>query len=405
MDFKSCSIARSLKNPNTSLISQRATVLTPSLTLEISAKAKELKEAGKDICSMSAGEPDFDTPDFIVEAAVKALRNGITRYGPAAGDPELREAIAIKQTKVNKVPTQRENVLVTNGGKQAIYNLFQVTLNPEDEVLIPSPYWLSYPEMVLLAGAKPVLIESSPKNGFKLEIEKLEKKVTEKTRLLVLNSPCNPTGQVITKIEMENIAEFLRRHPKIMLMSDEIYEFLLAKNQTHHSFASIAPDLINRIFTVNGFAKGWAMTGWRIGYLTGQTEVIQKATALQSQSTSNVCSFAQRGALAALHGPQEPMKEMISSYNSRRELLTQGLKSIKGIQLSNPKGAFYAFPQITTKKISSIEFCKIALEEVGLSMVPGIAFGDDSCIRLSCAVSSETIAEGIQRLKKLITNL
>ena len=389
---------------NSSLISNRATALTPSLTLEISAKAKSLKEQGKDICSMSAGEPDFETPDFIVEAAIKALRDGITRYGPAAGDPELREAIAEKQTKVNKVPTLQENVLVTNGGKQAIYNLFQVLLNPGDEVLIPSPYWLSYPEITLLAGAIPTIIKSSPSQAFKLDIGNLEAKVSEQTRLLILNSPNNPSGLVMTRSEMEDIADFLRRHPKILLMSDEIYEFLLADDQTHHSFAAIAPDLSNRIFTVNGFAKGWAMTGWRVGYLIGQTDVIKKATALQSQSTSNVCSFAQKGALAALQGPKDPIDKMVKTYSSRRTLLFNGLSAIQGIELTEPKGAFYAFPEIKTKQIGSINFCKIALETVGLSMIPGIAFGEDSCIRLSCAVSSETITDGLERLKNLLTD-
>ena len=394
-----------MKDSNSSLISQRASVLSPSLTLEISSKAKELKTNGKDICNMSAGEPDFETPSFITDAAIKALNDGITRYGPASGDPELREAIASKQTNVNGMQTGIENVLVTNGGKQAIYNLFQVTLDPGDEVLIPSPYWLSYPEIALLAGAKPIPIKTSPSNGFQLSLENLEENVTPKTKLLILNSPNNPTGQVMTKSELGNIADFLRRHPRILLMSDEIYEFLLAEDQIHHSFASIAPDLKNRIFTVNGFAKGWAMTGWRIGYLVGPEDVIKKATALQSQSTSNVCSFAQRGALAALKGPKFPMENMITSYNSRRKLLIEGLKSIKGIGLTEPKGAFYAFPEIKTKKINSIDFCKLSLEEVGLSMVPGIAFGEDGCVRLSYAISEQEISEGLNRLNTLMAKI
>ena len=375
------------------------------MTLEISAKTKELIAAGKDICNMSGGEPDFDTPDFIIDATLKALKNGITRYGPAAGDPELREAIAKKQTEVNKVPTNMENILVTNGGKQAIYNLFQVTLNPGDEVLIPSPYWLSYPDMVLLAGAIPICVKSSASNGFKIDIEKLEEMVTTNTRLLVINSPSNPTGQVMKRSELEDIADFLRKHPKILLMSDEIYEFLLAKDQVHHSFAAIAPDLSNRVFTVNGFAKGWAMTGWRIGYLAGDKEIIKKASALQSQSTSNVCSFAQRGALAAIKGPKDSIQKMIDSYNTRRDLLSQGLIDTDGINLIKPKGAFYAFPKIIKKSISSIDFCKIALDEVGLSLVPGIAFGEDSCVRLSCAVSSQTISDGVNRLQDLIKKI
>ncbi len=384
-----------------SFISQRALALQPSLTLEISAKAKALKDQGKDICSLSAGEPDFDTPDFIVEATLKALKDGYTRYGPASGDPELREAIALKQSELNQIPTKAENVLVTNGAKQAIYNLFQVILNPGDEVLIPSPYWLSYPEITLLAGAKPIFIPSKNKL-FKLDIENLEANVTSKTKLLIINSPNNPTGLIMNRNELQEIAEFLRRHPNIFLMSDEIYEFLIAEDQKHYSFASIAPDLKNRIFTVNGFSKGWAMTGWRIGYLIAPNEIIKKTTALQSQSTSNVCSFAQRGALAAIQGSNDCIKKMANSYNSRRALLIKELNQIKGISLTEPNGAFYAFPHIKKRDLSSIDFCKIALEKVGLALIPGIAFGEDQCIRISCSVSSKTLLDGLERLNNLM---
>ncbi|WP_320665182.1 pyridoxal phosphate-dependent aminotransferase [Prochlorococcus sp. MIT 1223] len=377
--------------------------LKPSLTLEITAKAKALRSQGKDVCSLSAGEPDFDTPDFIIEAAMAALKEGVTRYGPAGGDPELREAIANKMKLENKINYSSKNILVTNGGKQAIYNLFQVILNPGDEVLIPSPYWLSYPDIALLAGAKPIFIESSPLESFKIQIERLESRISEKTRLLILNSPSNPTGLVMSKKEMIAIAEFLRRHPKVLLMSDEIYEFLLAEGQVHYSFAAIAPDLLDRIFTVNGFAKAWAMTGWRIGYLAGNTEVIKKATALQSQSTSNVCSFAQKGALAAIRGPRESIKGMVEIYNYRRRLLSEGLERINGLTLTKPQGAFYAFPKVEKMNLTSIDFCKIALEEVGLSIIPGIAFGEDMCIRISCAVSEETISDGLARLQQLMT--
>ena len=394
-----------MKIPNSSFLSKRAMALKPSLTLEITAKAKELKRQGVDICGLSAGEPDFDTPNFIIEETIKALQNGITKYGPAAGDPELREALADKLIKINKIETSIENILVTNGGKQAIYNLFQVVLNPGDEVLIPAPYWLSYPEMVLLAGANPVLVNSYQANDFKLNLDKLEAQVSEKTRLLIINSPCNPTGLIITKLEMENIAEFLRRHPKILLMSDEIYEFILEDGQEHHSFASIAPDISERVFTVNGFAKGWAMTGWRVGYLAGNTEIIKKATALQSQTTSNVCSFAQRGALAALKGPKDAIEKMVAIYNSRRKILIKGLEDIEGLSLTKPQGAFYAFPKIEKGNFSSIEFCQIALDKVGLSIIPGLAFGDDSCIRISCATSTETIYEGLNRLQDLMKGL
>ena len=385
-------------------ISIRAHSIKPSLTLEISAKAKSLKAEGKNICSLSAGEPDFDTPDFIIDATLKALKDGVTRYGPAAGDPELREAIAQKQSEINKVPTNLENVLVTNGGKQAIYNLFQVVLNPGDEVLIPSPYWLSYPEITLLAGAKPIKIKSSTKEKFKININSLEEKVSEKTKMLILNSPSNPTGCVLTINEMKDLADFLRKHPQILLMSDEIYEFLISSDQTHHSFAKIAPDLKNRIFTVNGFAKAWAMTGWRLGYLTGNKEVIKKAIAIQSQSTSNVCSFAQKGAIAALQGSKDCVNSMAKVYQERRELIINRLRKIKYISFVPPQGAFYIFPEININNIDSIDFCNTALDKVGLAIVPGSAFGDNKCIRISYATSNDIINDGMDRLEMLLNS-
>ncbi len=389
--------------PQPSMISQRAVDLKPSLTLEISARAKALQKEGRNICSLSAGEPDFATPEFIVEATVKALKDGLTRYGPAAGDPELREAIANKLSSWNKVPTSPDQVLVTNGGKQAIYNLFQVILNPGDEVIIPVPYWLSYPEIVRLAGAKPIFISSSPDDGFKLNLEKLEDNIRDQTKLLILNSPSNPTGRIISRVEMEAIAEILRRHPQILLMTDEIYEFIIAEGEEHISFAAIAPDLIDRIFIVNGFAKAWAMTGFRLGYLTGNLKVLKASIALQSQSTSNVCSFAQRGALAALNGPKECIYIMSKTYSVRRKLLTEGLTKINGITLVEPKGAFYAFPQLPEGSPDSMTFCKMALEEVGLALIPGEAFGEDRCVRASCAVSTETITDGLSRLSNIMS--
>ena len=383
-------------------LSARAVALKPSLTLAIGAQAKALQRAGRDICSLSAGEPDFDTPDFIVEATRQALRDGITRYGPAAGDPELRAAVAEKLSSGNGIATSPEQVLITNGGKQAIYNLFQVLLNPGDEVLLPAPYWLSYPEMAALAGAKVKLIPTQAEEGFRLDLRAVEAAISPRSRLLVLNSPGNPTGRVMERQELEGVAELVRRHPQLLVMSDEIYEFLLAEGEQHHSFAAIAPDLADRCFTVNGFAKGWAMTGWRLGYLAGHKDVIKAAAALQSQSTSNVCSFAQRGALAAIEGPRDCVSAMAKSYNRRRQLLTEGLQGIEGITLVEPRGAFYAFPQLPESAGGSMDFCRRALEQAGLAVVPGLAFGNDRCIRLSCAVSRETIRDGLSRLTQLL---
>ncbi len=383
-------------------LSARAQALQPSLTLAIAARAKALKADGRDICSLSAGEPDFDTPAFIRQAAAQALERGLTRYGPAAGEPALREAIAQKLTHENKVPTSADQVLVTNGGKQALYNLFQVLLEPGDELLLPAPYWLSYPEMARLAGASVRLIPSSAAEGFRLDPERLEAAIIPASKLLVLNSPGNPTGTVLSRSDLEAIAEVLRRHPQVAVVCDEIYEFLLAPGHSHQSFAAIAPDLADRVFTVNGFAKGWAMTGWRIGWLAGNSAALKAASALQSQSTSNVCTFAQYGALAAMTGSRDCVQTMAAQFTHRRQLLSDGLQAINGVQLLPPQGAFYAFPNISSSGLDSMVFCERLLEEQGLAVVPGGAFGDNDCIRLSCAASDATIQDGLARLRRFI---
>lgn len=390
--------------PGSPALSYRAKALKPSLTLEIAARAKALQGEGRNICSLSAGEPDFDTPEFIVEAARGALLDGYTRYGPAGGDPELRAAVAEKLSRENGLATKPNEVMITNGGKQAIYNLFQVLLNPGDQVLIPAPFWLSYPEIAALAGADVVTVPSSAADGFVLDLAQLEASITPKSRLLVLNTPGNPTGRVMAKDELLALADVLRRHPQMLVMSDEIYEYLLAEGHSHHSLAALAPDLRDRCFTVNGFAKGWAMTGWRLGYLAGHADVIRAAAALQSQSTSNVCSFAQRGALAAIQGSRQCVQDMAGSYNGRRKLLVSGLQAMDGITLVPPQGAFYAFPQLPDHITDSMEFCRRALDVEGLAVVPGAAFGDGRCIRLSCAVSRETISDGLERLSRVLQN-
>jgi aspartate aminotransferase len=386
-------------------LSSRAEALQPSLTLAIAAKAKSLKADGHDICSLSAGEPDFETPAFIRQAAVDALIAGHTRYGPAAGEPALREAIAHKLSHENGVATGTDQVLVTNGGKQALYNLFQVLLQPGDELLLPAPYWLSYPEMARLAGASVRVLPSSASAGFRLDPAQLEAAITPASKLLVLNSPSNPTGMVLSRSELEAIAAVLRRHPQLAVVCDEIYEFLLAPGHQHHSLAAVAPDLADRLFSVNGFAKGWAMTGWRIGWLAGNREVVKAAIALQSQTTSNVCSFAQFGALAAITGPRDCVHQMAERFNERRQLLSDGLQAIDGLQLLPPEGAFYAFPDISSTGLDSMRFCNRLLDEQGLAVVPGVAFGDDRCIRLSCAAANATIEDGLNRLQRFIRSL
>ena len=381
-------------------LSARAASLQPSLTLAIAARAKQLQAEGQNICSLSAGEPNFDTPAFIRQAAAEALKQGVTRYGPAAGDPALRQAIAEKLSRCNGMAVGSDQVLVTNGGKQALYNLFQVLLDPGDEVLLPAPYWLTYPELARLAGAEVRLLTSSASDGFRLDLEALEALITPKSRLLVLNTPSNPTGLVLQREELEAVAALLRRHPQVAVVCDEIYEHLLADGQTHHSLAALA--LADRLFVVNGFAKGWAMTGWRLGYLAGPAAVVKAAIALQSQSTSNVCSFAQRGALAALQAPLDCVHEMARSFSKRRSHLTAGLQQLNDVVVVPPNGAFYAFPDISAFGLDSMTFCQQLLDQQGLAVVPGVAFGDDRCIRLSCAVTTATIDDGLSRLKSFL---
>ncbi len=387
------------------LLSARAQALQPSLTLAIAAKAKQLRAEGRNICSLSAGEPDFDTPAFIRGAAAAALEAGHTRYGPAAGEPALRQAIAAKLSQENRVPTSPEQVLVTNGGKQALYNLFQVLLGPGDEVLLPAPYWLSYPEIARLAGATVTVLPTDAAQGFRLRPEQLEAAITPASKLLVLNSPSNPTGMVLSRQELEGIAAVLRRHPQVAVVCDEIYEFLLAPGHSHHSFAAVAPDLAHRVFVVSGCAKGWAMTGWRIGWLAGAREVIAAASALQSQTTSNVCSFAQFGALAAVTGPRDCVQAMAAQFNERRSLLSEGLRALPGLELLPPEGAFYAFPDVSSYGLDSMTLCNRLLDAVGLAVVPGVAFGDDRCIRLSCAAAPATISDGLERLGRFLRSL
>ncbi len=386
-------------------LSARAQALQPSLTLAITAKARRLRGEGRDICSLSAGEPDFDTPAFIRRAAAEALEAGHTRYGPVAGEPALRTAIAAKITGENGVATNAEQVLVTNGGKQALYNLFQVLLDPGDELLLPAPYWLSYPEMARLAGATVQFLPCDPDSGFRLDADQLEAAITPASRLLVLNSPGNPTGAVLCKDDLKSIAAVVRRHPRLLVVCDEIYEYLLGPGQQHHSLAAIAPDLANRVFIVNGFAKGWAMTGWRVGWLAGASEVVAAASALQSQSTSNVCSFAQFGALAAIEGPRDCVHAMAEQFTERRTLLSEGLAAIDGLRLVPPRGAFYAFPDASAWGLDSMTLSNRLLEEEGLAVVPGIVFGDDRCIRLSCAAGPDTLRDGLNRLRSFAARL
>lgn len=378
----------------------------PSLTLAIAAKAKAMKAAGEDVCGFGAGEPDFDTPEFIKAAAIRALQDGQTKYGPAAGLPPLREAIATKLRTENQLPFQAENVLVTNGGKQSLFNLAMTLLQPGDEVILPAPYWVSYAAMIAMAEATAVVVKTEEANQFKMTAAQLEAAITPKTKLLVLNSPSNPTGAVYAKAELEAIAEVILKH-QLYVVSDEIYEKLIYDDAEHVSIGSLSPELFQRTIISSGFAKAYAMTGWRIGYLVAPSEIAKAAITLQSHSTSNVCTFAQYGALEALTNPaaEKAIASMHDSFAQRRDIIYRKLTSIPGITCPKPMGAFYVFPNISAFGLDSIAFCDRLLEKRRVAAVPGIAFGADECIRMSYATDLKTIETGCDRLAALVSEL
>ncbi|MYF36175.1 MAG: pyridoxal phosphate-dependent aminotransferase [Synechococcus sp. SB0678_bin_12] len=386
-------------------LAERAQQLQPSLTLAISARARDLRQQGEDICSLSTGEPDFPTPPFICRAAEAAMQAGHTRYGPAAGEPSLREAIADKLQQENKLTYGPDEIMVSNGAKQALYSLFQVLLDPGDEVILPAPYWLSYPPMVNLAGGRSVIVPTRRDQNHQLSPAALAAAITPRTRLLVINSPVNPTGTVYPEQALAELASVLRQHPHVALVSDEIYEYILYDQNRHVSFGAVAPDLAERTFVVNGFSKNWAMTGWRLGYLAGPRPVLRKAAALQSQSTSNVCSFVQYGGLAALHGSRACVRTMVEAFAQRRQVLLQAMGAMRHVHGRAPQGAFYAFLDIAATSLGSVVFCERLLAEAGVAIVPGAAFGDDHAVRLSFATDTTTLQCGLERLQGFLAGL
>lgn len=382
-------------------LAARVSQVTPSLTLAIAAKAKAMKAEGIDVCSFSAGEPDFDTPAHIKAAAEKALQEGKTKYGPAAGEPKLREAIARKLKNDNGLDYKPENVIVTNGGKHSLYNLIVALIDPGDEVIIPAPYWLSYPEMVTLVGGKSVIVETTAANGYKITPEQLKQAITPKTKLFVLNSPSNPTGMVYTPEEIKALAQVIV-DADIFVVSDEIYEKILYDGAEHISIGSLGQEIFNRTLISNGFAKAYSMTGWRLGYLAGPVEIIKAASTIQGHSTSNVCTFAQYGAIAALESSQDCVKEMLQAFTQRRKVMLERLNAIPGLTCPKPDGAFYLFPDISKTGLKSLDFCNALLEKYQVAVIPGIAFGADQNIRLSYATDMETIEKGMDRLEKFV---
>lgn len=385
-------------------LAQRSTTLTPSLTLAIDAKAKKLKADGVDVCGFGAGEPDFDTPQHIKDAAVAALAAGFTKYTPSSGIPELRAAIAEKLKNDNGLDYTPSQVIVNCGAKHSCYNAILATCNPGDEVIIPAPYWLSYPEMVKLADATPVIVPTSEENGFKLTPDQFRDSMTPATKMIILNTPSNPTGAVYTKEELQALAE-VALEEDILILSDEIYEKLTYDSTPHVSIASLSKEIYDLTITVNGFSKVYAMTGWRLGYIAAPEPVAAAIDSIQSHSTSNPTSFAQKGALAALKGDQSSIGEMLKAFTERREYMYNKLTSIPGITCVKPMGAFYMLPNIGGFGINSTAFCERLLTQQNVAAVPGIAFGSDAHIRLSYACSMENIQKGLDRLAAFCAEL
>ncbi|RZM77995.1 pyridoxal phosphate-dependent aminotransferase [Leptolyngbya iicbica] len=382
-------------------LANRIQQVTPSMTLAISAEAKAMKAAGIDVCSFSAGEPDFDTPTHIKAAAKRALDEGKTRYGPAAGEPALREAIAQKLRTDNHLDYQAENVIVTNGGKHSLYGLMMVAIEPGDEVIIPAPYWVSYPEMVKLAGGTPVIVPTTPESDYKITPAQLRAAITDKTKLFVLNSPSNPTGTVYTPAEIRALATVVLE-TDIYVVSDEIYEKILYDDTQHLSIGAVSPAVFERTIISNGFAKAYSMTGWRVGYLAGPQSLIKAVSILQGQSTSNVCTFAQYGAIAALTSPQDCVENMRLAFAERRAFIFDRVNRIAGLKATKPNGAFYLYVDIASLNLPSIEFCETLLKEHHVAMIPGIAFGKDGTVRISYATDMATIEEGMNRLEAFV---
>lgn len=385
-------------------ISQRAASLAPSLTLAIDSKAKAMKAEGQDVVGFGAGEPDFDTPQHIKDAAIKALNEGFTKYTPSSGIPELRQAIADKFKRENGLSYKSSQIIVSSGGKHSCYNVIMATCQEGDEVIIPSPYWLSYPEMVKLASAKPVILPTTDKTEFKVTPEQLRAAITPRTRLFILNSPSNPTGSVYTPDEIKALGDVCVEKG-VLIMSDEIYEHLLYDGAQHKSVASFSQAHYDATIVVHGFAKAWSMTGWRLGFLAAPEPIAKAIDAVQSHSTSNATSFAQKGGVAALTGPQDHLKGWLAEYSRRRSYAHKRLNGIGGISCVNAKGAFYLFPNISRLGLNSTDFCAQLLDQQKVAAVPGIAFGADEYLRISYATSFGNIEKGLDRLEKFARSL
>ena len=397
------------------LIAERMSLIKPSPTMAVTKMAAEMKAAGKDIIGLGAGEPDFDTPDHIKNAAIEAIKNGETKYTAVDGTPALKKAIAKKFYKDNSIKYNIDEIIVSVGGKQVLYNALMSSINPGDEVIIPSPFWVSYPDMVSLAGGVPIIVEGKEKNNFKIQPEDIRDKISTKTKWIIINSPSNPTGSSYSAEELRDIGNLLLEYENIFVMSDDIYEKIIYDDFKFFSLAEVVPELKDRILTVNGVSKAYAMTGWRIGYAGGPKHLITAMSKLQSQSTSNPSSISQAAALAALEGPEEFLLERNEKFKTRRDMVVKMLNECNGLSCIKPSGAFYVYPSCSGiigksskegKLIeNSIDFSAYLLESVGVAVVPGSAFGADPFFRISYATSDSILEEACNRIKKACEQL
>ena len=393
-----------------SIVSNSLKRIKPSPTIAVTSKAREMKAAGKNVIGLGAGEPDFDTPDNIKEAAIQAIKNGETKYTAVDGTPKLKQAIKEKFLRENNLNYDLDQISVGTGGKQVLYNAFMATLNPGDEVIIPAPYWVSYPDMVLLAGGKPRIIKCSEKNEFKITSRELKKAINKKTKWIIINSPSNPTGSCYTKNELTELSKILLKNKKIYILSDDIYEHITYDNFKFFTIAQINA-LKDRTLTMNGVSKSYSMTGWRIGYAAGPKEIIKAIAKIQSQSTSNPTSISQAAAVEALNGKQDFIQERAKSFRERRDFVVDSLNDIKGISCLKPEGAFYVFPSCKkllgkkTKLKTDKEFVEKLLEKSQVAVVQGSAFGLDGYFRISYATSMQNLKKAMERIKSFCKSL
>jgi len=397
-----------------SIVSNTLKRIKPSPTIAVTQKARELKASGKDIIGLGAGEPDFDTPDNIKQAAIKAIKDGDTKYTAVDGTPALKDAIVKKFKRENNLEYQTDQITVGAGGKHVIYNAMMATLNEGDEVIVPAPYWVSYPDMVLLAGGNPIILECNEKQGFKINPSELEKSITKKTKWIILNSPSNPTGACYSEKDIREIAKILEKYPHVYILSDDIYEHVAYEGFKFFTIAQI-DNIKNRVLTMNGVSKAYSMTGWRIGYAAGPTEIIKAIAKIQSQSTTNPSSISQAAAVEALNGTQDFIKERAIAFQERRDFVVKSLNKIEGIECLNPDGAFYVFPSCKSligKKDSSgnvfktdTDFVQSLLENSGVAVVQGSAFGLEGFFRISYATSMENLKKAMERIKSFCESL